>query len=353
MSKLDLYLGRNVMIGIWAALFVICAVDWLGDSFYEIGRISDDDRVLHVVIRSFLDLPHKFLEFLPSGLLIGVLLSLGQLAASAEIMAVGSCGYSRLRVGVVACLVGLLFIVVGNIFVEIYAPVGERMASKYQKIDFDENVLLASDESYWVRDKTKFVQIGSAVTPEYLRDITIFNFSEDNLITWIGESADAILIEEQWILGDFRRSHFEGNQVSVDAEDLFVWDELLSANLLGSLSADPSRLSMRRLSEYISYLDENQLDAAEYKIIYFKRIAAPFTGLAMLMLALPLVFKPRQAGGVGQRLFFGIVIALVVHVLVEAMANGALVYQLSPIFAAFLPAIILLTLSIFVFRFTR
>lgn len=353
MSRLDLYLARHVLFGICAALFVICAVDWLGDSFYEIGRISDNDRVSHVLIRSILDLPHKLLEFLPSGLLIGVLLSLGQLAASAEIMAVGSCGYSRLRVGMVACLVGLAFIIASNIFVEVYAPIGERLASKYQKIDFDENVMLASDESYWVRDKTKFVQIGNAVSPKYLRDITIFNFSTDNQITWIGESADAILIDEQWVLGDFRRSHFANNQVTIDAEEIFVWDVLLSANLLASLSGDPARLSMRRLNEYISYLDENQLDAAEYKIIFFKRMAAPFTGLAMLMLALPLVFQPRQSGGIGQRLFFGIVIALIVHVLVEAAANGALVYQLSPILAAFLPAIILLMLSIFVFKFTR
>jgi lipopolysaccharide export system permease protein len=353
MNRLDLYLARHVMVGICAALFVICAVDWLGDSFYEIGRISDNDRVSHVVIRTILDLPHKFLEFLPSGLLIGVLLSLGQLAASAEIMAVGSCGYSRLRVGMVACLVGLLFIIASNIFVELYAPIGERLASKYQKAEFDENVMLASDESYWVRDKTKFVQIGSAVSPEYLREITIYQFSSENQIAWIGESTDAILIDEQWVLGDFKRSHFTNNQVSVDAEEIFVWDELLSTNLLASLSGDPARLPMRRLSEYISYLDENQLDAAEYKIIFFKRMAAPFTGLAMLLLALPLVFQPRQAGGIGQRLFFGIVIALVVHVLVEAAANGALVYQFSPIIAAFLPAIILLILAFLVFKFIR
>lgn len=132
-----------------------------------------------------------------------------------------------------------------------------------------------------------------------------------------------------------------------------MWDELLSANLLGSLSTDPAHLSMRRLYEYISYLDENRLDAAEYKIVFFKKVAAPFTGLAMLMLALPLVFRPRQLGGVGQRLFFGIVVALIVHVLVEAFSNGALVYQLSPIISAFLPSIIIFMLAVFAFRFTR
>jgi len=68
---------------------------------------------------------------------------------------------------------------------------------------------------------------------------------------------------------------------------------------------------------------------------------------------LPLVFRPRQLGGAGQRLLIGIVIALLVYILVEVIANGAIVYQLSPIVVAFLPVVIILTCSVFVFRTTR
>ena len=112
-------------------------------------------------------------------------------------------------------------------------------------------------------------------------------------------------------------------------------------------------MSLQKLNEYIYYLEDNSLDAREYKVAFYKRLAVPLTGLAMILLALPLVFRPRQLGGAGQRLLVGVVLALLAYILVEAITNGAVVYQLSPIVAAILPVGIILMCSIFAFRFTR
>ena len=73
----------------------------------------------------------------------------------------------------------------------------------------------------------------------------------------------------------------------------------------------------------------------------------------MLLLAMPLVFRPRQLGGIGQRLFFGIVIALFIYIAIEALTNGAVVYQLSPVIAAFLPAVLIIGISVISFRAIR
>ena len=100
-------------------------------------------------------------------------------------------------------------------------------------------------------------------------------------------------------------------------------------------------------------MEDNKLDASEYKVALFKKIGVPLTGLAMLLLALPLVFRPRQMGGAGQRLLIGIVIALLVYIFVEAITNGAVVYQVPPIVVAFLPATILLACSFLAFKFAR
>jgi len=352
MKTLDIYLARAVLIGVMVALLIICAVDWLGDLFYQVGRMNTGDKFSDVLILTVLDIPHKLFEFLPSSMLIGTLFSLGQFAATSELVAVGAGGYSRLRVGVISCVVGLLITLVLSVFVEYYMPYGEKISLSLKQ-GSDENVLLASDESYWVRDQSRFIRVGQAVSDDLLNDVEIYQFNDAGEVQTISQAQSAIQQQGEWQLQNYRSSHFAENKVAVENADNFTVQALFFSNLLQSVTSDPFKMSVQRLHEYIYYLEQNHLDAREYKVALFKRIAVPFVGLSMLLLALPLVFRPRQLGGAGQRLLIGIVIALVVYIIVEAITNGAVVYQFAPIMVAFLPVIIILMCAVAAFRFTR
>ena len=352
MRKLDIYLARAVLIGILVALLIICAVDWLGDLFYQVGRMGTGDSFSDVLVLTLLDVPHKFYEFLPSSMLIGTLFSLGQFAATSELIAVGAGGYSRFRVGGIACITGLLITLILSICVESYVPYGEKISLSLSQ-GSKENVLLASDESYWVRDQSRFIRVGQAVSQDLLNDVEIYQFNESGEVEAISKAQTAIQRQGEWHLLNYRRSSFTENKVSADNDENHVVQALFFSNLLQSVTSDPFKMSIQRLYKYISYLEENHLDAREYQVALFKRFAVPFVGLSMLLLALPLVFRPRQLGGAGQRLLIGIVIALVVYIIVEAITNGAVVYQFSPIMVAFLPVMIILMCSVAAFRLTR
>lgn len=353
LNKLDFYVAKSVLIGIVTSLFIIAAVDWLGDLFYQAGRMSAEDQFVRVVIVTLLDTPHKLLEFLPSALLIGALLSLGQLASTSEIVASGASGCSRLRIALVACAMGLLLTLGVASMVEFYGPVSDKFAARFQHSVQTDSVLLASDDSYWMRDRDRFVRIGGVISPDYLRNITIYNFGEERQIAWIGQADAAIRKHGEWNLTNFRRSFIGEQQIEMEHTAEFQWQDLFLSNFLQSMTADPFKLPLKRLLEYISYLDQNRLDATAYRVALYKKIAVPFTGIAMLLLALPLVFRPRQLGGMGQRLFLGIVIALLAYVAIEAITNGAVVYQFSPLAAAFAPTMIIVGLSVVAFRFIR
>ena len=58
-------------------------------------------------------------------------------------------------------------------------------------------------------------------------------------------------------------------------------------------------------------------------------------------------------GGKSAATGLGVILALLVYILVEAITNGAVVYQLSPVLASLLPVFIILVCSVFAFRFTR
>ena len=353
MKTLDFYLARSVLLAILVAIAAIVAIDWLGDLFYQTSRVKGEVKFGEIFAITLLDIPFKLFEFLPGGLLIGALLSLGQFAANSELVAVGAGGYSRMRVGVVSCLTGLVVIILSSITVELYAPFGDRMLLQLEQKNNDGSVLVASDESYWVRDNNRFVHVGSAVSKDLLNDISIYQFDEQGDITWIAKADSAIHKESYWELENFRRSAFQDNEVLAQQEAVHQWQEGFLVNFLKSINTDPFKLSIKRLASYISSLEENHLDASVHYVALYKKFAVPVTGLAMMMLALPLVFRPRQLGGVGQRLFMGVVIALLSYVIIEAFTNAIVVYQIPPLIGTFLPALIIFILSIFAFRFTR
>jgi len=352
MKTLDIYLARSVLIGVLVSLLIICAIDWLGDLFYQVGRMGSGDKFSDVLILSMLDIPHKLFEFLPSSMLIGTLFSLGQFAASSELVAVGASGYSRLRVGIVSCMSGLLITAVLVAVVEVYVPISDKISLAIKQNN-QENILLASDESYWVRDQNRFIRIGRAVSEDLLNGLAIYSFNEDGEIESISEAESAINKQGAWSLHDYRSTLFIDNKVVVENVENYPVTKLFLSGFLQSVTSDPFKMSVQRLYEYIYYLEENHLDAREYKVALYKRMAVPFVGLAMLLLALPLVFRPRQLGGAGQRLLIGIVISLVIYIIVEVITNGAVVYQFSPILVAFLPVLIILLCSILAFRFAR
>ena len=352
MKILDIYLARSVLMGVLVALLIICAIDWLGDLFYQVGRMNSGDKFSDVLMLTVLDIPYKLFEFLPSSMLIGTLFSLGQFAASSELVAVGASGYSRFRVGVMSCVAGMLITIVLTVLVEVYVPISDKISLAMNQNE-QENILLASDESYWVRDNDRFIRIGRAVSQDLLNDLAIYSFNENGEIESISEAKSAIRKLDLWNLNDFHSSIFNDNGVIAENIENQPVPKLFLSSFLKSVTSDPLKMSMQRLYEYIYYLEDNHLDAREYKVALFKRMAMPFVGLAMLLLALPLVFRPRQLGGAGQRLLIGIVIALVVYIVVEVIANGVVVYQFSPLVVAFLPVIIILTCSIFAFKFAR
>jgi len=352
MKSLDIYLARAVFLGIVIALLIICAIDWLGDLFYQVGRMSAGDRFSDVLMFTIIDIPHKFFEFLPSSMLIGTLFSLGQFAATSELVATGASGYSRLRVGAVSCVTGLLITLVLSIIIESYIPYGEKISLSLKKNNA-ENVLLASDQSYWLRDQSRFIRVGQAVSKDLLNDIEIYQFDDENNLQSVSRVESAIQRDGEWQLRNYSSSLFSESDVSVENENLRDEQSLFFDDLLQSVTSDPFKMSVLKLYEYISYLEQNHLDAREYKVSLFKRIAIPFIGLAMLLMALPLVFRPRQLGGAGQRLLIGIVMALVVYIIVESITNGAVVYQFPPVLVAFLPVVVILTCSVAAFKFAR
>ena len=60
--------------------------------------------------------------------------------------------------------------------------------------------------------------------------------------------------------------------------------------------------------DYIDYLNRNQLQADRQIVAIWRKLAYPFTLIVMLTIAAPISFMQTRRGGVGAKVFLGILL---------------------------------------------
>src|SRR3546814_11041913 len=73
----------------------------------------------------------------------------------------------------------------------------------------------------------------------------------------------------------------------------------------------------------IGYLERNGLDASSYRLSLWRKLIAPLTVVAMMLLAVPFVLGSQRGGGDGQRLLVGILVGLVFYVINEEIGRAS------------------------------
>ena len=67
---------------------------------------------------------------------------------------------------------------------------------------------------------------------------------------------------------------------------------------------------MLTLIDYISYLKENNLSAERQTVALWRKLVYPFTLIVMMTIAAPIGFMQTRRGGVGAKVFIGILIGV-------------------------------------------
>jgi hypothetical protein len=123
----------------------------------------------------------------------------------------------------------------------------------------------------------------------------------------------AIPGDRRWQLNDvadgFRRA---GKTVSACIESI-DWQSVLDPALLSVLLVKPDQMSAWSLYSYSQHLKENRQKALRYEIALWSKLMYPLAVLVMMMLALPFAYFQRRQGGVGAKIFAGIMLGLGFH----------------------------------------
>lgn len=357
MNVADRHLGFSAVAGIGLALLALMALDTVFTLIAELGDVGRGDySVTHALQYVLLTLPQRAVNLFPTAVVVGTLLGVGGLAAGNEIVAYRTAGMSRLRISMAVVLSGAALLVPMILVAEWVAPAGERMGHAMRLRAQSADVGLGSDAALWVRDGDRIVHARRPVASESgiaraleLADIDVFEFSEGRLMR-ATHAASGQFHDGQWTLTGLKRSVLEADRVQALELDAEQWPSLLSPDQIRAAVAHPQSLSVSELAPHVNYLLANGLDARAYRAALWSKLTFPLTTLVIMFAAMPFVFYGLRAGGLGIRLFVGMLLGIGFYFANRSAGSLGQVYDLHPALAATAPSLLFVAVTLWLLR---
>lgn len=354
----DIYVSR-VMFGTvlltWAVLLGLDAVMAVVAEISDVGKGKYD--FLAAVTNVVYTVPRRAYTLFPTAAVIGALMGLGQLAASSELTALRALGLSRRRLGLAVAgslaLLTALMVING----ETLAPWGQRRADGLKASAKSNDMIVAQYSGLWAREGDTFLNAQTGQERNdggerwlELRDVRLYEFAGDGRLESIARAGTAEHREGGWLLRNVRRSYFEAKSVTQTEVLEERWDSQLDATALAASIARPRYLPAADLRSSIQYRKRNGLDAAQFEEHYWGHWFYPLNVLALCLAAIPFAFGTLRSGGLGKRLFVGIVFSLGFWLLQTQFVKLAGVYKFDFRIAYLIPPMVMLAVSAVLFR---
>jgi lipopolysaccharide export system permease protein len=349
----DRYIAKAVISGCAASCFVMLAVFAFVDFVTQLKMMGTGDYgALQVTIYVLLNLPHRLYELAPSIILIGGIISLGAMAASSELTVMRASGISKLRITRSVLQTGFVIAIIVAVIGEYVVPATTRIAKTYRAQAIEKKLIVGGTDNVWARDGNRYVNVKQILPNHRLKNIRVYELDDNRNLTATVYAEYARYENDEWVLDNIKKSEISSAGVTTSFFDQLKLKRLILLELFSVLELKASDMSATELLTYSRYLQKNKLDDSEYSLAFWIKIFTPFTCLAMLMIAMPVVFSTTtRSGGGGQRLILAILIGVVYFVFNRSINYLGLALHVSPLLSAFAPlAIVMLGSLIFMRR---
>jgi lipopolysaccharide export system permease protein len=354
----DVYVGRVVFTTVLLVWTVLLGLDLMLSFVGEFGDIGKGNYGISTAIAYMAyTVPRRAYELFPYAAVVGALMALGQLAASSELTALRAVGLSRRRLSVAVAgalaVLTLLMVVSG----ETSGPWGDRRANALKATAKSKDMIVARYSGLWAREGDVILNANGGEERDNgtdrwleLRDVRLYEFAEDGRLKSLALAKIAEHRPGGWLLRDVTRTNFQEKSVTQTKIPEERWASKLDAVALTAGTDKPRYLSAGELRKAIDYRLRNSLDASDFEVIYWGRWFYALNILALCLAAVPFAFGTLRSGGMGKRLFIGIVFSLGFWLLQQQSVRLAQVYHYDYRVAYIVPTLVMLAVSWFLFR---
>lgn len=354
----DIYLGKVVIGSVLLTWAVLLGLDMMLALVSEFGSVGEGNYgAMEALVYVLYTVPRHAYTLFPTAAVIGSLMALGQLAATSELTALRAIGLSRRRmtiaVGAALALLTMLMVVNG----ETLAPWGQRSADALKASSKSKNMIVARYSGVWAREGAVILNAEGGEEHDTgsdrwleLNDVRLYEFEDDGRL----KSLALVKVAEHrpggWLLRDVTRTTFGEDSVTRTQVDQERWESQLDATALSADIDRPRYLSTRELRDAMQYRARNGLESRDYQENYWGRWFYAINVLALCLAAIPFAFGSLRSGGMGKRLFIGIVFALGFWLLQTQFVKMASAFKYDFRLAYALPTMIMVGVSMYLFK---
>ena len=350
MKTLQRYIGRDVL---FATLLIFCALLALFAFFDLIHELGDVGRGDYTISRALLfvtlNLPSRLYELFPVAALIGTLFAMSQLVANSEYTVMRASGMSLARVAWSVLRVGIPLAAATFLAGEYVAPPAERIAQTVRSSGDAATRVVAQQfaSGFWFKQDLTFVNIRTVLADMTLSGVRMYEFGDDLRLKVVRVAQSGTFAGNgQWKLENVKSTEIGADATRVTTAPVFMWTTVLRPSILNVYQVTPERLELGTLYDNIRVLGNNAQKTSRFEIAFWNKVFYPLAVLVMMVLALPFAYFQNRQGGVGAKLFAGIMLGLAFHFLNRLFGHLGLLYDWPPFASAVVPTMFFLGIAL-------
>jgi lipopolysaccharide export system permease protein len=348
LPTLERYLAREIysavgfvllgFLGLFAFFDLIAELRDLGNGEYQL-------RQIFTVVALWV--PGHAYELLPIAVLIGTLYVLAHLSSNSEYTVMRGAGLSPSRAGWALAKVGIAFVVGTFAIGEWVAPYSEQAAQQVRMRAMQSLIGGSLNSGLWFKDARSFINVREAREAHALGGVLIYEFDSSYRLRQMTEAQRAEYAGDgKWRLLGVAQTLFDAGGPRTARHPEAEWRSAVSPDLLNVLIVVPERMSAWKLYKYLQHLAGNRQKTERYEIALWKKLFYPLATLVMMALALPFAYMHARSGMVGIKVFFGIMIGILFHMLNSLFSHVGLLKEWPPVAAAAVPSLLFLATAV-------
>lgn len=327
----------------------------------ELDKLSSSFTLIQLLYLQALSLPTQLYELLPIALLIGAVLALAGLAQRNELVVLRVSGVSGLQLIFLLWSITIPLMVGAYVLSEYITPSTEIQVSESSMRLLGRSGGGRLDSGYWFKENDeqgnmRIINIGRLVDKNNVTDIAVYDFNPKQELLQYIEAPSGRFNNQTLVLEKVTQSQLHPElltaleNATVQKHPLIELQHLSTLSLNTNLNAErllarvltPERMAITDLLDYIDYLDANHLQTERQTVALWRKIAYPFTLLVMMTIAAPIGFMQTRRGGVGSKMFLGILIGVGYFMANQLALNLGMLSHWQPWVTALMPSLLAL-----------
>ena len=346
----EIYRSSSVVLIALLGLFTFFAL------IEELDKVGSGFTLLNLFYMQALALPTYLYDLLPIGVLIGAVLALAGLAQRNELVILRVSGISGFKLLGMLWLVTIPWVLGAFVLSEVITPAAELKASdvSLRLLGRAEGGRMSS--GYWFKETdarggTRIINISQLSTDGSVSEITLYEFRAGQELAAMSQAATGRFGGGSLHLYDVTQTIIDESSIEAleDAEPPSepvtrlehlperVLDTTLTPERLIARVLTPERMSILDLADYIRYLSDNNLQTERQVVALWRKIAYPFTLFVMMTIAAPIAFMQTRRGGVGSKVFIGILLGVGFFMANQLALNVGMLSRWAPWVTALVP----------------